>query len=422
MTSRQLYVSLWDLIAPLAKTVDMMNRAVADHHMSVAYLAFRISEELELPPPERREIAVAGLLHDIGAFSLNDRLDLLGFEETHATQHSVAGYLLLKRFRPFAGIANLVRYHHVPWKDGEGASQDGQPVPRGSHILHLADRVAVLLSTKEAALGQVAGIREKIERWKGTVFVPEFVDAMLRLAEKDYIWLEVTSGALEMILKKALRLQVEDLDLEELLEFARLLCQVIDFRSEFTATHSSGVGAVAVALARKVGFSKQECLMTQIAAYLHDLGKLAVPTEILEKPGKLTPDDWHVMRTHVYFTYQILDPIDALNMITSWGALHQERLDGSGYPFGLKGEDLPLGSRIMAVADVFTGITEDRPYRKAMTPEKAQAVLRDMAGRNQLDERLVNMLLEDFDEVNRARAEAQTEAIRDYEKFVAQLA
>jgi HD-GYP domain-containing protein (c-di-GMP phosphodiesterase class II) len=147
------------------------------------------------------------------------------------------------------------------------------------------------------------------------------------------------------------------------------------------------------------------------------VGKLAIPTEILEKPGKLSPEEWSIMRTHVYFTYQILCPLEALGAISSWGALHQERLDGSGYPFGYREDDLPLGARIMAVADVFTAITEDRPYRAGMSREEAAATLRHMAGRRELDTRLVDLLLEHYVEIDTARVASQKAARREYADF-----
>ena len=157
--------------------------------------------------------------------------------------------------------------------------------------------------------------------------------------------------------------------------------------------------------------------MFEIAAYLHDLGKLAIPSEILEKRDHLTQDERSVMRTHVFYTYQILDPIGVLSLVSSWSALHQERLDGSGYPFHIHADDLPLGARLMAVADVFTAITEDRPYRKGMMREEALRVLHEMEARGELDRRLVSLLESGFDAVNRARAEAQAQAVRGYMEF-----
>jgi HD-GYP domain-containing protein (c-di-GMP phosphodiesterase class II) len=215
--------------------------------------------------------------------------------------------------------------------------------------------------------------------------------------------------------------QKRELAIEELVDFSRLICRLIDFKSEFTASHSSGVAAIAVQLAKLAGFSRYERRLIEIAAYLHDLGKLAIPSEILEKQDALTEDEWFIMRSHVYFTYQALEPFGMLRAVSSWGSLHQERLNGTGYPFGLMADDLPLGSRIMAVADVFTALTEDRPYRKGMNPESTTAVLQVMVDADELDKNLVNLVFKHYEEMNQMRDTAQKEAIREYHAFQAVL-
>jgi HD-GYP domain-containing protein (c-di-GMP phosphodiesterase class II) len=222
---------------------------------------------------------------------------------------------------------------------------------------------------------------------------------------------------MESVLRRNLSFQFAEIDMDGLLELSRLICRIIDFKSAFTATHSSGVTAAGGALARLAGFSALECRLLEIAAYLHDLGKLAVPSEILEKPGKLSAAEWRVMRTHVYYTYQILDSIEALEVVASWGALHQERLNGTGYPFRYTGEELPLGARIMAVADVFTSLTENRPYRDAMNREDATRALRDMSSGGELDGSIVDLLLGRYAEMDSCRAFAQAEAVREYDRF-----
>ncbi|MCP4645104.1 MAG: HD domain-containing protein [bacterium] len=421
MKTTDLYVNLFDLIAPLAKTIDMMSSDVSNHHLQVAYLASKVAEEMDFSLDERRDIAVAGILHDIGGFSLQERTDLLEFEETKPHQHAEAGYLLLQSFEPFEGAAQLVRYHHYPWRDGAGARSNGDPVLRGSHVLHLVDRVAVLFDRERSVLGQVDAICKTIHDQAGPVFVPEQVETLCGLAKQDYVWLDATTDSLEPILRKCVAPYIHNLNVDQLLEFSKLLCRIIDFKSEFTATHSTGVAASAVELAQRVGFSPHECKMIEIAAYLHDLGKLAIPSEILEKPAKLTEDEWHIMRTHVYYTYQILEPIEALNTIASWGALHQERLNGRGYPFACGAEELPLGARIMAVADVFTGITEDRPYRAGMSKEEALRVFDRSLEDGDLDPNVVGVLKDSYDAINTRRADAQRGAVEQYVSFRAAL-
>ena len=417
MPLRKIPINLWNLVSPLSKTFDLMNPALGDHGLRVAYLAMRLAEELEWPAWRRREAAIAGALHDIGAFSLAERLDLLEFETTDQGTHARAGYILLREFKPFERIAETVLHHHLPWRNGQGERVDGSPVPEGSHLVHLADRTAVLFRKDEPVLGQIPGIRESIRERSGSWFVPAHVDALLRLCDRDYIWLEISSGAIGDSLHLSLGTETIDTDFRDFLDFSRLVCRIIDFKSEFTATHSSGVAAVGNSLATLIGFSRQECLMFEIAAYLHDLGKLAIPSEILEKRDRLTQAEWGVMRTHAYYTYQILNPIEVLNLVASWSSLHQERLDGSGYPFHIGEDDLPLGARLMAVADVFTGITENRPYRKGMTREDALGVLHGMAAKGELDARLISLLETNYDAIQHAREEAQAQAIREYDAF-----
>ena len=221
-------------------------------------------------------------------------------------------------------------------------------------------------------------------------------------------------------MRRKLGNQTVRFDVDAMLALSRLICRIIDFKSEFTATHSSGVAASGRELARLAGFSRNKCRMFEIAAYLHDLGKLAVPSEILEKPGKLSTEEWQVMRTHVYYTYQILSPIKAFEEIASWGSLHQERLDGSGYPFHYTAKDIPPGARIMAVADVFTAVTEDRPYRKGMAKEESIRELRDMVSRGELDGALVDLLVRNYDDIDHLRAKAQASAVEEYERFRAE--
>ena len=417
MNGNGLDVDLYGLIPPLARTIDLMAPEVARHHMQVSCLAYRLAEAAAFPPDEQRTIAVAGALHDIGAFSSRERIDLLDFELKAPHQHAVAGAVLLEEFEPLHEAARIVRFHHVPWENGAGLTFRGQPVPMGSHVLHLADRMAVLIDPTAPILSQVPGIVAAAAEHEGDRFAPELIEAAGRLAERDAAWLEAGSSHGEAVFRRFFQHARAPLDMEGMLAFSELLCRVIDFKSAFTATHSSGVAAVASALAAVLGFSEEDQAMMQIAARLHDLGKLAIPSEILEKPGPLTPEERAIMRTHVYYTYEILQAVPELGAIASWSALHQERLSGDGYPFGYAADRLPLGARTIAVADVFTALAEDRPYRPGMKKEEAMAVLERLAHDGELDKDVVAALIARYDEMDRARAEAQRDAARAYHIF-----
>ncbi|SHM56142.1 HD-GYP domain, c-di-GMP phosphodiesterase class II (or its inactivated variant) [Caldanaerovirga acetigignens] len=415
---KQPKIQLFDFIMSISETIDLISPLVANHHFKVAYIAYMIGYELNLPPENLNDLIIAGALHDIGALSFKERIDALQFELENPYKHAELSYQLLKTYLPFSKIAELVRFHHVPWNYGEGAEFSGKAVPLGSHILHLADRIAVLTGSSQMdILRRSKEIVRRVESQSNRLFLPELVEAFKNVAVKESFWLEVTSPFLSSVLKSRVTLPVIELQLETLLDVAKLFSHIIDFRSRFTATHSSGVAATAEYLAKLCGFSGRECLMMSIAGYLHDLGKLAVPVEILEKNGSLTKKEFDIVKSHPFFTYRILEPLKGLEEITAWASFHHEKLDGSGYPFHYKAYDLPLGSRIMSVADVFCAITEDRPYRKGMTKGQAVKVLEEMVKNSALDFYVVDVLKSSFEEVNRVRKRAEKAAAEEYRSF-----
>jgi len=412
---------MFDLVTSIARIIDMMSSEVGRHHMQVAYWVYQLGDALNFSDDEKFEFVVAAALHDIGAFSLKERMAILEFEDTRPGEHARAGSFILAGFKPFSSIARLVKYHHTPWRNGEGAFHNGDSVPIGSHLIHLADRVAVKISHKEPVLSQIQGICKAISAQEGEMFVPEHVDALLKIAKREYVWLDATSDSLVTILKRLIRSQTREFSMDQMVDFSRLICRLIDFKSKFTAAHSSGVAAVAVALARMNGFTYNEHRIIEIAAYLHDVGKLAIPSEILEKQDKLTDTEQFVMHSHVYYTYQMLEPFEMLMPLSDWASFHQERLNGTGYPFGLDASDLPDGARIMAVADVFTALTEDRPYRKGMDTQSAMKVLKSMVEKGELDNDQVEMVFAHSETLNDIRNLAQKEAISEYNSFQTKL-
>jgi HD-GYP domain-containing protein (c-di-GMP phosphodiesterase class II) len=151
-----------------------------------------------------------------------------------------------------------------------------------------------------------------------------------------------------------------------------------------------------------------------IAGYLHDIGKLTVPTEILEKPARLDEEEMNLMKSHVYYSYRILDSVKGLETINMWASFHHERMDGKGYPFHFRGESLPIGSRIMAVADVLTAISEDRPYRKGMDEETALFLIEDLGSKNALDREIIKIAKANFNYLNEVRHDVQNRAKNEY--------
>ncbi|MFZ5944169.1 MAG: HD domain-containing phosphohydrolase [Bacillota bacterium] len=410
---KNLNIPLFDLVMSITNTVDLISPTLVDHHKRVAYLSYCFAEELGLSREERNDIFLAAALHDIGGLTLKERIDALEFE-LKDSDHSINGFLLLSKHQPFAKAAEIIRHHHCWWEK----SRENQEIPLGSYIVHLADRIAVLINPQKDILNQMDRIYQTISQQKGKMFMPDLVHLFQDLLPKVYIWLEAASHYTVPILKDKVNLGDFTISIDELLSVTKVFSHLIDFRSAFTARHSSGVASAAESLAQLSSFSIVEQKMMRVAGFLHDIGKLAVPGEILEKPGQLTKDEFNIIKTHTFYTYRTLFPIKELNVINNWASLHHEKLDGSGYPFNLNEDSLSLGSRIMAVADVFTALTEDRPYRKGMPKSQVINILKKMVDNMALDKNVVDLLLINYEEINRRTLLAQEVAVSEYKLFL----
>ncbi|MFH1149301.1 MAG: HD domain-containing phosphohydrolase [Actinomycetota bacterium] len=402
-------VDLLEMVLALSRALDLVHPAVTNHNLKVSYIATSIGRELGFTPEQQAELAVAGALHDIGALSLEERLEINEFEMEDPHSHAERGHRLLRLFEPFRGASRLVRYHHVRWDEaGKGDREEGVPI--GSHVIHLADRASLFLDASREIIGQVNGVLEVIRRHAGSLFHPDLVEAFATVSEREHFWFDVVSPHLGSIISEMIEIEAEPMSREELTSLAGHYSKMIDFRSHYTASHSSGVAATVRAMAEIVGLDEADRELMGVAGGLHDIGKLAVPTEILEKPGRLSRNEMNIVLAHPYFSYRILKPVSAMETVNDWGSLHHERIDGSGYPFHYEADDLSLGSRLTAVADVFAATSEDRPYRKGMPAAEVRALLEEMSGARKLDGELVASLLDDFDAIAAAREAAQTEA------------
>jgi putative nucleotidyltransferase with HDIG domain len=171
------------------------------------------------------------------------------------------------------------------------------------------------------------------------------------------------------------------------------LGDALDLKDAETAGHTKRVTAFTIAIARAMGLPREQIAVIARGAFLHDIGKMAIPDKILNKPAKLTPDETVIMQEHAYHGYQMLKKIPFLVEASDIVYSHQERFDGTGYPRGLKGEEIPLGARIFSVADTLDAITSDRVYRPAQSLAAARAEIEKWSGR-QFDPQVVKIFLE----------------------------
>jgi putative two-component system response regulator len=173
------------------------------------------------------------------------------------------------------------------------------------------------------------------------------------------------------------------------------LANAVEAKDAYTQGHTHRVSALAVNLGKRMALREKDIEALHLGGILHDIGKIGIPDEVLNKPGRLTADEWEIIKTHPEIGYRICEPLKA----TIGGALevirhHHERLDGSGYPDGLKGEAISMVARIMSVVDIYDAIATDRPYRTSMTREEAVAILRESVTGNLLDGNVVENLVD----------------------------
>ena len=405
-------IPLESLVFALAEVMDSgPNNPLVAHQLKVSYICRILGRELGFKGKDLEDITIAGALHDIGIITFSDKLKVLKEDEEALSRHTTLGYHILKNFSYFANIAKPILYHHTPWNILKRETSYDTAIK--ANIIYFADKVEVRTRKLQNILFHVPEIIGEF-RDKKEAFAPEIIDAFLKVAEKDLFWerLEYFKKETEIAFQSYTTL-IPDTELKHI---ARLFSILIDVKSPFTRIHSKGVAYISRWLGEEFGFKDKTLDHLEIAGYLHDIGKLVVPEHILNKPARLTPEEWAVMRVHPFSTFRTLEQIPHLTTITKWAAQHHERLDGRGYPARLTAKDLSLGSRIVAVADITTAILEDRPYRPGMTPEQAKQVLQDLSGTG-IDESIGKMVIENIDYAKHLIQQAQEDREHIFEEI-----
>ena len=411
-------VKLLDFLSGLSGALDLVSPEVVGHHKRVAYIAVRLALALGLTRTERTELFMAGLLHDVGGFTVHSRLAALQFE-ADGILHAEVGYRLLRQNPLLDSVAILVRHHHTP--AGQfGSLKSAQGTPERAlylaNVLNLADRVDVL-AVRYGPTDAKAMV-EKLSARAGAQFLPELVAVLPQMtADRDF-WLGLACGDPAGLLTAETGLFEErGLSRGQLAQASRSFSQIIDFRSRFTATHSCGVAEAAVQLGRLAGLEPREIDSMRLAGNLHDLGKLAVPGEILDKPAPLDEAERAVMLRHPELTAAILGQVPGLEVVCAWASQHHEQLSGQGYPWGLGADSLTLGARLLAVADVFTALREDRPYRAGVSSTDSLRIMGRLVEAGHLDRDVVGLLAGHQREINARRRDTQAQASLEFREF-----
>ncbi len=287
--------------------------------------------------------------------------------------------------------AEAIRAMDEHWDGG------GQPrglrrdeIPLLAQIIGLAQVLEIFWQERgrQAALDVV---RDRAGRW----FAPALVEVANAVAHDALFWRDLATvepvDLLHRVAPAPALVEADDARLDRLVE---AFAGVIDAKSPYTHDHSRRVAEYAVAAAGRLGAADRSLTRLRRAALLHDIGKLGVPNSVLDKPGKLTDDEWPLMRSHTQHTHQILDAVPVFRDVAFDAACHHERLDGSGYHLGLGGAALGPAARVLAVADVTDALRSDRPYRAGLATDAVIAELERDVERNKLCARSVEAMCE----------------------------
>ncbi len=396
-----LQVQIIDLVEGISRALDSMTTDLANHHRRTAIIALRLAETQNFSSTTCRYIRNAALLHDIGALLLRRDISINDIEK-NLYQHAVAGWTLLSHCKILAPIANIVLYHHTPWHQHVSMPEERHMDARYGALLNLADTVDILLRRNQ----NLAQVLESVQKMPKDTFVQEDIQALMHIFSHDDFYAYFRRGFPKPTIPFTPRL----LNTQEIIEFSSIFSYVIDSRSPSTATHTVGVAEQSRTLYRLTGADEDAVSDLYVGGLLHDIGKIGVPVELIEKNGRLSPDEYSVVQQHASISRQILIPIPGLEKVGFWGASHHERLDGKGYPCGIGAADLPLEARVIAVADVLTALTEDRPYRQGLPATKALEILDSMVQNGALDADLVALTHDNIDLLEEHRRHAQNAA------------
>jgi putative nucleotidyltransferase with HDIG domain len=388
-----------------------------DHGPRVAVQAHLIGQRIGLDEHGLAEVFFGAVLADLGMIGLvEDEWEipvpvLSAAARAEVNQHPQRSAFAASTIPLLEDIGKVIRHHHE-WWDGSGYPDGlaGKDIPVGARVLRLADTVTALAEPRpHRPRRSEEDVVRIIEEGSGTEFDPELARIWLALHESgdlpsvpSVLYRQIRQTAVDTLLFKAGDTEPDGAILLE------LLASLIDAKDPYTGGHSRRVARLAQEVAATLGLGEEEREHARAAGYLHDLGKLAVPSRVLRKAEKLDEAEFEQIRRHANDGAELLRDIPVLGEFVAACRYHHERWDGLGYPEGISGELIPQDARILAVCDAYDAMTSARAYRSARSHEDAIAEVRMHSG-DQFSpveaEAFLSLPRELFDEMRRLRQE-----------------
>ncbi|TLS68192.1 HD domain-containing protein [Mariprofundus erugo] len=394
-------INLHELVYSLSDALDLVGVVQVHHGKRVAFMAAECGKQLGFSADELDGLFQAAILHDCGVSNTAVHARLAQFEWEQSQGHCDIGAALLRQTPPLAHLADVIQYHHTHWHQLREIELPAQ-TRRMANLIFLVDRVDVLslkaqVNDANILLG-VDAILEKIISKRGDWFDPELVDALIYIADSEAFWLSLEREHVDGYVSEWMQHEVaRPISFEHVKSLVRIFSHIVDAKSPFTRDHSEGVARLARYLGGKLGLPEHSCDMLELAGLLHDIGKLRVPDEILEKPGRLNTVEFKTIQRHSFDTFSILKKVKGFDAIARWAGQHHERVDGGGYPYHTKKSLLSLEARIIAVADVFQALAQNRPYRQALSAAQVLALLQENVDAGKLDRHVVELVEAELD-------------------------
>lgn len=400
MEQEKLNMGRNSIILLCAKILRSYDERLIDHGERVAWLSLKIAEAIEDKKViDKKTLLLLALFHDIGAYKTEEISKLLEFESGNVAFHSTYGYLFLKYFSPLGDMSEVILHHHDSVKK---CKKIGFKNAIYSSIIHLADRLDI-------ALLRGFSYKKIVKIISSETFDQELVKAFVSNVNEETLKNEMEESNLRD--KLLAKFKEYDLSIEEAIGYLKMMVFTIDFKSPHTMDHSIQTTNVSVFLGEKAGLSREQVIKLYFATLIHDIGKVIIPNEILEYPGKLDDDKMAIMRTHVEYTEKLLIGV-VPDEIVKMAARHHEKLNGLGYPRGISANDLSVEERIVAIADIFSALISKRNYKEKFDKDKTLEIIDYMVQDGSIDGALVQHLVDNYDELI-SRIEEKTKGIKE---------
>lgn len=367
-----------------------INRKVLEHGERVAYIALTLAKKQKLDTTSTRNLVFAALFHDIGmVWSDEGCSEYEAFNPSDTYEHALSSYLFLKYFSPLKRYSEIVLFHH-----GRADRQQLNKYYKLGVKLHICDRIDV------AEMNGISRDRtiELLEHNSGKMFYKNDVDDMISLIKDTTFLDDLKTDICRETIDEYLAKMYFRRDVVRNYLFMATYC--FEFFDTETMFHARMTSSLCYLLGRYLNLDLHQLSTLYTAGLFGDIGKVRIDHNILKKPGKLTPEERKIMKKHVEYSGDILKGCIKEQSVTDIACSHHEKLDGSGYPLGLKAEDLDINKRIIAVADIAAALMAHRSYKDAYPMEKTIEELQNMVKEGKLDAQVVGLFVEHQEEIS----------------------